>query len=326
MRLADIKKIKGYYRDLIEAGDPSVYINKVNEPTFTVKAIDSFIRYGTSFSEFAGYGFCAKSHKEKQNYMTRRYMFRFFDCYNPAEYRDRIGNKALAVKYYSKYLCREQYTKDEGFDRFVDFSSRNHWLFIKKSVGWGGEDARKVFVESEKDARLIWDSLTDDVVVEPVVENHEFLRRIHPQSLNTIKITVLQTPNGPKIVTAIIRFGNGTDVDNVHSGGIAAGINIETGEIDTPAMNKHFERFSAHPITHMPITGIIIPEWERIKEFAIRASLVTPQLRYTSWDIALTENGPIMIEGNWDAEFYMEQTLYNRGHRKLFTDLLEGRA
>ena len=53
---------------------------------------------------------------------------------------------------------------------------------------------------------------------------------------------------------------------------------------------------------------------------------VTPELRYASWDVAVTPDGPIMIEGNWDAEFYAEQMLYNRGHRTLFTNKLEGKT
>ena len=251
-------------------------------------------------------------------------MFRFFDRYNPEELRSRIGDKSLAAKYYSDFLHREQFTKDQGFVEFLAFSSRHPHLFIKKAVGWGGEGARKEEIKCEDDARRVWGTLADNEVVEPVIENHDLLRKIYPDSLNTIKVTVLQTPKGPVIVTAIIRFGNQTVVDNVHSGGMAAGINVATGQIETAAMDKHFQQFTHHPITREPISGVFVPEWEAVKELAIRASLVTPQLRYTSWDIALTNDGPIMIEGNWDAEFYMEQTLYNRGHRKLFTDMLEG--
>lgn len=326
MQLSNIKKLKTYYNDLVNADEMLPKKMHISLPTFAIKAIASYIIYGTSFSEFAGYGFYAKKRSEKLTYMTRRHMFSFFDRYNPLELRERIGNKSLAVLYYAELLNREQYAKREGLEKFIEFSMQYRDLFIKKSVGWGGEGAKKVKVETIEDARKIWNNMTADVVAEPVVENHERIKEIHPQSLNTIKVTVLQTPEGPKIVTAIVRFGNDTIVDNVHSGGMAAGINIANGIIETPAMDKHFQKYKVHPKTNRPITGFMIPDWEKVKELAIRAANVTPQLRYTSWDIAVTDSGPVMIEGNWDAEFYMEQTLYNRGHRKLFTDLLEGRA
>ena len=317
-----IKKIGEYYNDIKKTGDripPSM-------EKATANAIVSYIVWGTSFSEYFGYRFWEKSSKEKRTYMTRRYMFSFFDSYNPPEYRSRIGDKSIAPNYYGQYLHRGQIDKNAGFDNFRNYCEKYKKIFVKKKVGWGGEGAFSTEVRSDEEIKRAWDALTEEFVAEPCIENHDVLKAIYPDSLNTMKITILQTPDGPRIVTAIIRFGNGTVVDNVHSGGMAAGINIETGEIETPAMDKHFQRYTHHPITNQQITGVTIPDWDAVKRFAIQASMVTPQLRYTSWDIALTNDGPVMIEGNWDAEFYMEQTLYNRGHRKLFTDMLEGRV
>ena len=323
MQLSDIKKLKTYYDDLVSVNDPLLKKKHISEPLFTIKGMVNYLLYGTSFSEYAGYGFYGKSRKEKKEYMTRRYLFRFFDRYNPEDYRDRIGDKSLAVNYYSDFLNREQITKNDGIEAFKQFTARHPNVFIKKAVGWGGEGARTERINSEEDAESIWDSLSDDMVVEPVIENHRLIKEIYPNSLNTIKITTLQTKAGPEIVSGIIRFGNNSIVDNIHSGGMAAGIDIATGRIETLAIDRHFQRYSHHPETDKPITGVVIPEWERIKSLAIKASLVTPQLRYSSWDIALTDDGPILIEGNWDAEFYMGQVLTNRGNRKRFIDMLE---
>ncbi|MCI7086152.1 hypothetical protein MR988_08640 [bacterium] len=50
--------------------------------------------------------------------------------------------------------------------------------------------------------------------------------------------------------------------------------------------------------------------------------MVTPEIRYASWDIGVTPNGPVLLEGNWDAEFYAEQMIYGRGNRKFFEEKL----
>jgi hypothetical protein len=315
-----IKKNQQYYSDMKKAGESVPR----SESIASLGAIISYLVWGTSFSEYFGYKFWQKTCKEKKLYMTRRHMFRFFDRYNPPEFRNRIGDKSIAPKYYGRFLHREQVEKEAGFESFVDFCNRYNKIFIKKKVGWGGESARAIDASSPESIKRAWEALTDEFVAEPLLENCEDIKAVYPESLNTVKATVLQTKNGPVIVTAIIRFGNNTTVDNVHSGGMAAGISIETGRIETPAMDKHFKKYTCHPVTGKQITGLVIPSWNEVKKLAIEASLVTPQLRYTSWDIALTIEGPVMVEGNWDAEFYMEQTLYNRGHRKLFIDLLEG--
>ena len=61
-----------------------------------------------------------------------------------------------------------------------------------------------------------------------------------------------------------------------------------------------------------------------IKPMNIRfiISGISPQLRYSSWDIAVLDNGPVLIEGNWDAEFYAEQMLMKAGNRLKYINKL----
>lgn len=315
-----VRKTETYYDDILKTGE------RIPFPRFAagLAALWSYVIWGTSFSEYYGYRFWKRSIKEKRSYMTRRHMFRFFDQYNPKELRDRIGNKALAEQYYGQFLKRDQFRYEQGHDAFLEFARRHPRVFLKKAVGWGGEGARVEDIASPEQAEAVWASLDQTFVVEPLLENHPAIREIHPASLNTVKIVTLYLTNGPEIQTALIRFGNNTEVDNVHSGGMGAGVNIETGLIETEAVDKHFQRYSAHPVTGKVIKGFVVPEWESVKQLALQAATVTPELRYASWDIAVTPDGPILIEGNWDAEFYAEQMLYNRGNRSLFVNKLEG--
>ena len=192
-----------------------------------------------------------------------------------------------------------------------------------KKVGWGGENAYSADVSSDRQISDAWNELTDEYVVQPLIENCAEIKEFHPDSLNTIKVTVLMVGGIPEIQYALFRLGNGTPVDNVHLGGMGCGVNIESGLVETPAYDKHFFPFRKHPVSQKTIVGFRIPMWEQVKSFAIAAALVTPQLRYTSWDIAVTENGPVLLEGNWDAELYAEQMIYNCGNRKRFVDKLE---
>lgn len=315
--------IKGYYADLYRAGTPHL---PRSAASFELKAVWNYLLYGTSFSEYAAYGFFHRSRRDKLSFMTRRHMFRFFDQYNPKELRDRIGNKALAEQYYGQFLKRDQFRYEQGHDAFLEFTRKYPRVFLKKAVGWGGDGARIENVASPEQAEAVWAALDASYVAEPVIENHPAIKEIHPDSLNTIKVVTLYLKNGPEIQTAMIRFGNHTVVDNMHSGGMGAGVNIKTGCVETDAVDKHFQRFSAHPVTGKPIKGFVVPDWEAVQQLALRAASVSPEMRYSSWDIAITPDGPILVEGNWDAEFYPEQMIYQRGHRTLFINKLEGKC
>lgn len=324
MKLTEIFKLLNaidvYYSDFIKLKIPMPG-NKIG---MKIRAISSFVFYGTSFSEYFAYKFWLRSREEKRTYMTRRYMFKFFDKYNPAPFRERIGNKSVSPKFYGKFLKREQFNYSMGYDEFEKFCQKYKKLFVKKSISWGGQGSFVINTEMESDYHKFWNLIDDDYVVEPLIVNEESIERLHPDSLNTVKVTVLLINGKPEIQYALFRMGNGTCVDNVHLGGMGAGVNIVTGIVETMAVDKHFNKYSVHPKTKQKILGFRMPEWDQVCQLACEASLVTPELRYTSWDIAVTGEGPVLLEGNWDAEFYAEQMIYETGNRLLFEGKLDG--
>ncbi len=314
-----INKIDIYYSDITKF-DKSISFGRLSAK---IRAVSSFVVWGTSFSEYFGYRFWEKSFSEKREYMTRRHMFKFFDKYNQKDFRSRIGDKSLSSKYYGEFMKREQFFYNEGLDKFREFCKKHSDIFIKKSICWGGDFCRLEHLENDDEIKKCYDTLSDDYIVEPKLENCEEIKKYSPISLNTIKVTVLNLKKGPEIQFAIIRFGNNTVVDNVHNGGICCGIDIASGKINTLGFDKNFRRFSKHPVSGYDFLDFEIPQFDKVREIALKASKITPELRYASWDIAVTPDGPVLIEGNWDAEFYAEQSLYNCGTRKRFVEKLE---
>ena len=74
-----------------------------------MRVISDYLLYGTSFSEYFAYRFYILNSAEKKNYMTRRHMFSFFDCYNEKEKRQLIGDKRIAYQHFGDLLKRESF-------------------------------------------------------------------------------------------------------------------------------------------------------------------------------------------------------------------------
>ena len=62
------------------------------------------------------------------------------------------------------------------------------------------------------------------------------------------------------------------------------------------------ERFDVHPVTGTAFVGFQLPMWDEVlatvRSIARKAYLL-PQCHYLGWDVALTPDGPAVIEGNW---------------------------
>lgn len=92
--------------------------------------------------------------------------------------------------------------------------------------------------------------------------------------------------------------GGESMVDNLHSGGMIAALDLEKGEICTPASNHLNEVFVNHPATGVRIDGFKIPCFDEAIEMIDRKCQELDIEGYYGWDIAISTDGPILVEGN----------------------------
>ncbi|MBJ6911663.1 hypothetical protein JG661_20565, partial [Vibrio cholerae] len=77
--------------------------------------------------------------------------------------------------------------------------------------------------------------------------------------------------------------------------------------------------YTHHPDTQICFSGLTIPYWNDIIDIVKKAALELPKLRSLGWDVALTENGPILLEVNRDYDILAQQTCTQAfGKNKLF--------
>ena len=135
-------------------------------------------------------------------------------------------------------------------------------------------------------------------IIEERVIQHPRMMAMCPTSVNTIRIATLLGDKKQGIVYAFLRIGNGNVMDNVDQGGMAARVDLATGKLLTVGADKQGNTYTEHPITHTPIIGFEVPFFEEAKAMCLNAAQKVPQMRYVAWDVAITEKGPVFIEGN----------------------------
>jgi hypothetical protein len=64
------------------------------------------------------------------------------------------------------------------------------------------------------------------------------------------------------------------------------------------AVDKKKDVYKVHPMTGHPIEGFRLPDWEQALEMVAKAASKIPEMAYIGWDVAFSENGPLIIEGN----------------------------
>lgn len=135
-------------------------------------------------------------------------------------------------------------------------------------------------------------------LLEEWVTQHPKLDSLCSTSVNTLRVATLLGDRREGVVYAYLRIGNGEVVDNVDRGGMAAPIDLDTGVLTHVGADKAGGRFTRHPQTGAMIPGFEVPYWQEAQDMALAAMRVVPQVRFVAWDIAITQQGPVFIEGN----------------------------
>ena len=68
-----------------------------------------------------------------------------------------------------------------------------------------------------------------------------------------------------------------------------------------------------HPDTGRPIVGTAIPDWAALVALAKEASRLLPGIRTQSWDIAVSDAGPVPLEVNFGGDLNLAQLAHGAG-------------
>ena len=213
-------------------------------------------------------------------------------------------------------------------------------LFAKRREGRGSYKVtpyRRVapFEYHDRDGRtLTLQQITDGLaqrkprrswMLVPLLHTHPELADLTGESLLTFRaLTCLDEEMRPVLTNlylrSITKIEPRWDVGRLEEYG--APVDLETGELgqitgDKPECLSEF--FDHHPVTGARVTGRMVPRWQEMAQLAVRAHATLPGRVFIGWDIAMTADGPKILEGNSFADPMFPQRVFRQpiGHMRL---------
>ena len=213
-----------------------------------------------------------------------------------------FDDKAAFNRAFSKWITRDWMEADgsTSIDALKTFLKGKQTVFVKPLEGSSGQGIEKYTAPdwADMDAFASKVRAVGKCVIEEGIVQHPRMAELNPGSVNTVRISTLIGDKKEGIVYAFLRIGNGKIMDNVDCGGMAARVDLLSGKLLTVAADKAGNTYTKHPITGMEIIGFQLPCFEEAKAMCLEAMRMVPSMRYVAWDVALTEQGPTLIEGN----------------------------
>ena len=274
------------------------------------------LREGFTIKEYVRYRFDRLTPAQQHAFVPDVEHRSYCERLNSVEANDLLDDKYETYlrfgRWFGRELCLVSPDTAEAFDAFAEKHPR---LIVKPNNDWGGNGVFAADLnEYESPAAMraaLLERLPEGFLAEERLFNAGVLYDVHPQSLNTCRVSTVRLRDGAaRIIHPRVRIGLGGAVtDNISQGGFQGLIDAETGVV-TRVVNDIGEPAETHPDTGVPMVGMEIPAWEEAKALVLALAGELKTLHYCGWDIAYTDRGWVMIEGNAYGQFgwqFLEQ-------------------
>ena len=219
----------------------------------------------------------------------------------------------------------QAFRPDTGsWESFADFCAVDNRAVFKVVDGTFGDN---VFIAEIRDGQVTAQgtSFTPEAflqrlgakryIVQELIVQHPALQAFGASCVNTIRTITVRGKSGKiSVFAAFLRLGTDTEsfVDNRAKGGLAVGVDLDSGKLMKYGLPhaRFGTKLEVHPLSGIAFEGYQLPYWEQIVKLVCAAHRQFPALQSIGWDVAITADGPLFLEGNDTWEIGGPQDTY----------------
>lgn len=189
-------------------------------------------------------------------------------------------------------------------------------VLVREADGFRSADGRLLSAEAIV-AELEADPAHDLWIAQERLRNHPLLASLAGDSgLHTLRVATLVGRGGAEVLFAVLRLAlDGSGVDNFRqgrSGNAIVSVSPDRGVLGPLTVGRADGcGYRTTPTTPrgVPVEGLVLPGWDAVVDLARECARHALPARTVGWDIALTPDGPRIVEGNmfWWPRFTTEQ-------------------
>ena len=277
-------------------------IKKARLPLF-FDMLYSELSTGSDAHNYYMFGFEKQTKQERREWITNHINAHTAARHSGKDIWELFEDKAKFNARFKDYVKRRWLdTRVSSTEQIFEFIKSLDRVIVKPLNLSAGEGIFLLLAEDTDNISQLLSNVREGhhCLLEEVKENVAELKALNPTSLNTIRVvTCLNSKGELHFLCTVLRMGS-TDscIDNSIGGGVTSYIDIGTGCLCSPAVDRKRQSFERHPHTGIELIGYQIPHWNKVLEFARKVAYVEPQAHYVGWDIALCSDGLELIEGN----------------------------
>ncbi|TMV15219.1 sugar-transfer associated ATP-grasp domain-containing protein [Arenibacterium halophilum] len=165
-------------------------------------------------------------------------------------------------------------------------------------------------------------------LLQTALEQHPAMAAITGKAVGSLRIVTVRQNTMPEVLYSLWKIPAPKAMsDNFwQDGSMIAPVDALTGQVGQCRIGTGLKAadIDDHPVSGARITGFEVPHWEAARALVTEAHALFPEFGVIGWDVAMTPDGPAIIECNDNPFHMLYQLAYGRGIRNPeFTPVFE---
>ncbi|MDE0545463.1 sugar-transfer associated ATP-grasp domain-containing protein [Microbacterium sp. C7(2022)] len=258
------------------------------------------------FQDYIDYDFAILTRAERATYMTHPVSNQLSQKYDHPDFRHIFQDKIEFDRVFSEFLRRDWLVVEpDNAEAVREFAERHGTIVTKEPVGQAGTGVHRYHAADVTDWADFHSGLLarGELLIEEVIRQHDDLAAVCPGTVNTTRVTAFFDGERTHILAMAQKFGRGAVSDQMTFGGFYTMLD-DRGHSRGPGYDSHENVHRTHPDSGFVIADFQLPMIDEVIAFVDQVARVVPRVQYVGWDIVVTPDGPVLVEGNWGAGVY----------------------
>ena len=276
------------------------------------------IKYKANLNDYKMFSMYLLNNKERKTILTIGKNLILTNKLNDYSKLHIFENKNEFNEVFGDYLKRKwMFINRKNYNEFECFIKNMDYIIAKPNDNTEGKRIEKIKVGDYNSIKELYNYLKDKdlLLVEEVIKQHNYLNKLYSKSINRVTVVTILYNDITYIISINLNLGNNSIVDSLKRGGMTNKIDIETGTSLHPFCDRGLNNYYFHPVTKEKINNIKLPYINEIKSLVKDLSKIIKTVRYVSWDIAITNDGPILIGASPLPNIYYQFYVHNEDNK-----------
>lgn len=168
-------------------------------------------------------------------------------------------------------------------------------------------------------AKEVYNDFPLGFMFQDAVKQHPDMTAMTGEALGSIRIVTVNDGTGPQVLYTLWKIPSPAAMsDNFwQAGSMLCKVDEATGKTTTCIRGTGLDatNIAEHPVSKLPTIGFQLPFWEETKALAVAAHDHMPDIGVVGFDMGLSNDGPLVIESNYNPFHTLYQLATGEGIR-----------